>query len=42
MLTFELFGQAFFKIEGPSPMVTDPYNREIVGLNPPPENVGVW
>jgi len=39
MLTFEWYGQACFRIEDSSVLVTDPHNGETVGLNPPPADV---
>ncbi len=39
MINFEWYGQACFKIEDSSIIVTDPHNGETIGLNPPPENV---
>jgi L-ascorbate metabolism protein UlaG (beta-lactamase superfamily) len=39
MLNFEWYGQACFKIENSSVLVTDPHNGEAVGLNPPPAGV---
>ncbi|MCF7891344.1 MBL fold metallo-hydrolase [Candidatus Bipolaricaulota bacterium] len=39
MLTFEWYGQACFKIENSTTIVTDPHNGETIGLNPPPTNV---
>lgn len=39
MLTFEWYGQACFKIENHSTVVTDPHDGETIGLNPPPANI---
>jgi len=39
MLTLEWYGQACFRIENSSVIVTDPHNGETVGLNPPPADV---
>lgn len=39
MLTFEWYGQACFKVENSSTIVTDPHNGETIGLNPPPSDV---
>lgn len=39
MLTFEWYGQACFKIENSTTLVTDPHNGETIGLNPPPADV---
>ncbi|MBS3788174.1 MBL fold metallo-hydrolase [Candidatus Bipolaricaulota bacterium] len=39
MLTFEWYGQACFKIENQSTVVTDPHDGETIGLNPPPANI---
>lgn len=39
MITFEWYGQACFKIENSSTIVTDPHDGETIGLNPPPADV---
>jgi len=36
MLTFEWYGQACFKIQNSSTVVTDPHDGKAVGLKPPP------
>ncbi|MCF7890128.1 MBL fold metallo-hydrolase [Candidatus Bipolaricaulota bacterium] len=39
VLTFEWYGQACFKVENSSTIVTDPHNGETIGLKPPPADV---